>query len=135
MYLPENWISFVVAILLPMVVGSLWYGPIFGKMWMEMMDLTEEKIKENFNPAKSYGGSLVGSVLTVYVLSLLISHMGMGTLGGGLTVGFAAWVGFALPMGWQSVAWEDKGMGIFVLNQAYNLVVFLLMGGLIGAWR
>ena len=135
MYIPENWIPFVIAILLPMLLGSLWYGPIFGKIWMEMMDLTEEKIRENLNPIKSYGGSLVGSVLTVYVISLLIAYMDMGTLGGGLTVGFAVWVGFVLPIGWQSVAWEDKAMGVFVLNQAYNLIVFLLMGGLIGVWR
>lgn len=99
------------------------------------MDLTKEKIKANLNPAKPYGGSMIGAVLTAYVLSLLIVHMEMGTLGGELTVGFAAWIGFALPMGWQSVAWEDKGMGIFALNQIDNLIVFLLMGGLIRAWR
>jgi len=135
MHLPENWIAFLIAVLLPMIVGSLWYGPIFGKIWMEMMNLTEEKIREDLNPAKSYGGSFIGSILTAYVFSLLVTYMGMGTLLGGLTVGFMAWVGFALPMGWQSVAWEDKGTGVFVLNQAYNLIVFLLMGGIIGVWR
>ncbi len=135
MYVPESWLPLIIAILLPMILGSLWYGPIFGKIWMKMMGLTQEQIKETLNPAKSYGGSLVGSVLTAYVLSLLISYMNMGTLEGGLTVGFAAWVGFALPIGWQSVAWEDKSLGLFVLNQAYNLVLLLLMAGLIGAWR
>ena len=100
-----------------------------------MMDLTEDKIKETLNPVKSYGGSIIGSVLTAYVFSLLITYMNMGTLSGGLTIGFAAWVGFALPMGWQSVAWEDKGYGLFILNQAYNLIVYLLMAGLIGVWR
>ena len=135
MHVPEHWLPFVIAVLLPMIVGSLWYGPLFGKIWMGMIDLTEEKIKETLNPAKSYGGSFIGSILTTYVFSLLITHMDMGTLWGGLTVGFAAWVGFSLPMGWQSVAWEDKGYGLFVLNQAYNLIVFLLMAGLIGVWR
>ncbi len=135
MYVPENWLPFIIAILLPMILGSLWYGPIFGKMWMRMMGLTQMQIKEKLNPAKSYGGSLVGSVLTAYVLSLLISYLEMGTLVGGMTVGFAAWVGFALPTGWQSVAWEDKGLGLFILNQAYNLVLFLGMAGLMGAWR
>ena len=94
MHMPENWIAFVIAIFLPMIIGSLWYGPLFGKMWMRMMNLTEEKIKETLNPAKSYGGSMVGSVLTAYVLSMLITLMDMGTFTGGLTVGFAAWVGF-----------------------------------------
>ena len=135
MHMPENWIAFLSAILLPMLIGSVWYGPLFGKMWMRMMNLTEEKIKETLNPAKSYGGSIVGSVLTAYVLSMLITLMDMGTFTGGLTVGFAAWVGFSLPLGWQSVAWEDKHMGVFVLNQAQNLIVFLAMAGLLGAWR
>ncbi|MCY4170265.1 MAG: DUF1761 domain-containing protein [Bacteroidetes bacterium] len=135
MHLPENWIAFVVAILLPMIVGSLWYGPIFGKIWMKMMDLTEEKIRENFNPVKSYGGSFVGSIFTAYVFSLLITEMDMDTLFGGLTIGFVAWLGFALTTGWQSVAWENKGNGVFLLNQAYNLIVYLLMGSIIGVWR
>ena len=100
-----------------------------------MMNLTEEKIKETLNPTKSYGGSMVGSVLTAYVLSMLVTLMDMGTFTGGLTVGFAAWVGFSLPLGWQGVAWEDKSMGVFVLNQAQNLIVFLAMAGLLGAWR
>lgn len=135
MHVPENWFSFAIAVVLPMIVGSLWYGPLFGKVWMRMMDLTEKKIKETLNPVKSYGGSLLASVLTAYVFSFCISYMNMGTLGGGLTVGFAAWVGFALPMGWQSVAWEDKDMKLFVLNQGNNLLVFLLTGALIGGWR
>ena len=135
MFLPENWFAFIIAIVMPMVVGSLWYGPLFGKKWMEMMNLSEEQIRENLNPVKSYGGSFIGSILTAYAFSLLITWLDMGTLTGGLTVGFIAWIGFALPMGWQSVAWEDKGFGLFLLNQAYNLLVYLLMGGLIGAWR
>lgn len=135
MYLPENWLSFILAILIPMIVGSLWYGPLFGRIWMNMMNLTEERIKETLNPVKSYGGSFIGSIFTAYVLSLLINYTGFNTLSGGILIGFVVWIGFALPMGWQSVAWEDKGLGLYVLNQAYNLLVFLLMGGLIGGWH
>jgi len=135
MLLPENWFAFIIAIVMPMVVGSLWYGPLFGKKWMEMMNLSEEQIRENLNPVKSYGGSFIGSILTAYAFSLLITWLDMGTLSGGLTVGFIVWVGFALPMGWQSVAWEEKGLGLFLLNQVYNLLVYLMMAGLIGAWR
>ena len=135
MHFPENWLSFSLAILLPMIVGSLWYGPLFGRIWMKMMDLTEEKIKETLNPAKSYGGSFVGSIFTAYILSLLIALAEFTTLLGGIAIGFAVWIGFVVPMGWQSVAWENKGLGLYVLNQAYNLLVLLLMGALIGGWR
>jgi hypothetical protein len=30
-----NWIAFVVAALSTLVVGFLWYGPLFGKAWMK----------------------------------------------------------------------------------------------------
>jgi len=135
MHLPENWIAFIIAVVLPMVVGSLWYGPLFGKKWMAMMNLTEQQIRETLNPAKSYGGSFIGSILTAYVLSFLITLMDMGSLTGGLTIGLIAWLGFVLPTGWQTVAWEDKKDGVFLLNQIYNLIVYLLMAGLIGAWH
>jgi hypothetical protein len=41
-----------------MAVGALWYGPLFGKAWMEEAGMTIEKI-EDANMAKIYGVATV----------------------------------------------------------------------------
>ena len=35
MHVPDlNYLAIVVAGIVPMIVGALWYGPIFGKRWL-----------------------------------------------------------------------------------------------------
>jgi hypothetical protein len=37
-------LAVVVAAIVSMVIGGLWYGPLFGKMWVELSGMTEEKV-------------------------------------------------------------------------------------------
>ena len=131
-----NWLAVIVAALLPMVIGSLWYGPLFGKQWMKMKGLTEEEIKADLNPLKSYGGSIVCAVLTAIVLAVLMPVMtGSSAIGNGLLLAVLCWLGFYLPLGWQSVAWENKSLGLYTMNMAHNLVTLAAMATLIAVWQ
>jgi len=80
------------AALIPIVVGFLWYHPkVFGTMWMEASDLTEEKVKEG-NMIIILGVSyllafFMGTVINVLVIhqasiaSILINEPGFGEAG------------------------------------------------------
>ena len=130
-----NWLAVIVAAILPMVVGSLWYGPLFGKQWMQMIGYTEEDIRADFDPMKSYGGSMVGAVLTAIVLAVLIPLMdGPSAVGNSLLLVVLCWLGFYLPFGWQSVAFEKKSLGLYMMNMAYNLVTLSVMAIVIAIW-
>jgi hypothetical protein len=69
------------AALVPMVIGFVWYGPLFGKTWMDQMGFTEEFLKEA-NMFVVMGLSLVLSfILALMVQFLVIHQLGvMGTL-------------------------------------------------------
>lgn len=41
-----NWIPIIVGALVPMVVGAIYYGPLFGKSWMESLGFTEDDLKK-----------------------------------------------------------------------------------------
>ena len=45
-----NLLAVLVAGIVPMIVGFLWYGPLFSKRWLALMETTEEEIRKNFNP-------------------------------------------------------------------------------------
>ena len=102
---------------------------------MELMELTEEEIKADFNAAKSYGGSMIGAFLTAVVLAMLIGYAEVTSVMGGLGIGLACWAGFYLPFGWQSVAFENKKMPLYVMSMCYNLVAVLAMGALLAIWQ
>jgi len=137
-YFP-NLLSVLGAALIPMVIGALWYGPLFGKKWLELIEQSEEEIRATFNPVKSYGVTFVMAILTAFVLAHILQAFDDAyTLTGwaaGMQGGFWCWLGLVLTIGWQAVSFEDKKLSLYVLNMAYNLVVLMAMGALLGTWR
>ena len=56
----------LLATVLSFVLGGLWYGPVFSKTWMRLVGVTEATLRENFNPAKTYGITFVLAFLASY---------------------------------------------------------------------
>lgn len=62
--MPDNfWLYFVTA-LVPMIVGAVWYGPLFGKKWMNVNGFTEESLA---------GANMAVIFVLSYLFSVLIS--------------------------------------------------------------
>ena len=45
MQISINWWAVLVAGVVYMVVGMVWYGPLFGKLWKSLMGFTDESVK------------------------------------------------------------------------------------------
>ena len=130
-----NLLAVLVAGIVPMIVGSLWYGPLFGKRWMALMEMTAEEIQEGFNPVKTYGVTLLLSLVTAFVLAQLIAQVGGGSAMVGVHVALMVLVGFILPVANQSIAFEKRKPGLAWLNVAYNGVALLAQTLVIALWR
>ena len=134
-----NLLALLVAGILPMVIGSLWYGPLFGKMWMKLMGTTEEELRESLSPIKMYVVPFIMSLVMAFVLAHIIQAFSdayeVTGLMTGLQAGFWVWVGFILTFGYQAVAFENKKIRLYGLSMAYNLLSLLAMGALLGVWR
>ncbi len=76
----QNWIVVLASGLVPLVVGFLWYGPLFGKAWMKAADMDQEKMKDA-NMAMIFGLALVfGLMLAFSLTSVVIHQMGVFSL-------------------------------------------------------
>ena len=73
-----NWIAIIVAALVPMVIGFIWYNPkVFGTAWMSAAGMTEEKIKGGNMPL-IFGLSFVLSImLAMSMIGLTIHQYGL----------------------------------------------------------
>ena len=71
-----NYLAVIVSALIPMFIGFFWYGSLFGKKWMELMGTTKEEVQAAFNPIKNFGGTLVASFLTAFVLAHILDAFG-----------------------------------------------------------
>ncbi len=130
-----NWLAVLVAGILPLVIGFLWYGPIFGKKWLSLMEMTAEEVQEDFNPLKTHGASFVLSLVTAYVLAQLLAVMdGSGAMIG-VHVGLLVTIGFVLNVGYQGVAYEQRKPGIFCLSLGFNAVALIGQAVILAVWR
>ena len=53
-----NWLAVIAAALSSFVVGGLWYGPLFGNVWMKAAGVSAEQIAKG-NKAMIFGGTFV----------------------------------------------------------------------------
>lgn len=121
-----------------MIIGALWYGPLFGSLWMRLIGTTEEAIRETMNPLKTYGLTFVAFLVVAYVLGHIVlafeAAFAMQGVSAGLQAGFWCWLGFVLAIGWQAVAYEDKPLALYAINMGYNLLCLLAIGAILGLW-
>lgn len=128
-----------------MVLGFLWYGPLFGKKYMELQGMTQEQAQEHMkNPALrrkmmwNYVFTFVLALITAFVLDHLIvfasSYTGWGGIGGGLFAGFISWLGFVVAPTMNLVFFDKKNWSWWFLVNGYYLIQLVLMGAILALW-
>ena len=132
-----NYLAVVVAGIVSMALGFLWYSPmVLGKTWMKEKGLTPDKLKSaQKEMGKLYGLSFVVSLVTAYVLTHVMAlsenffHYPM--LQTGLTTAFWMWLGFMMPVQITATIFGEKNWKLFGIDTGYQLVSVLAMGAAI----
>lgn len=126
-----NWLSVIVAAVSTFVVGGIWYGPLFGKAWMQLFNFTEDDLKKRSLP-KTFGGSLLLAFIAAFNLEMF--------LGPEMTIGTGAFVGFLTGFGWVATflgilyLFEMQTFKAFMINAGYAVISLTLMGAILAAW-
>ena len=90
-----NYLAIVIAILINMGLGALWYSPVlFAKPWMAANGFTEESIKEAGGATKGYVVSIIVSVVVALAIASFAKAADSDTAIEGLMLGLAAGLGF-----------------------------------------
>ncbi|MGD0567572.1 MAG: DUF1761 domain-containing protein [Candidatus Sulfotelmatobacter sp.] len=130
----------LVSALATMVVGFLWYSPVlFARPWMVLMGYDpndKAKIAEMQKSAgPSYFLSLIASVISAAVLGKIIAVATINTPLYGMKMGLAVWLGFVTTVQLTNSLFSRQPAKLYAINTGYQLVCFLAMGAILGAWR
>ena len=69
-----NWLAMLVAAIVPLAVGALWYSPLlFANAWMKSTGLTEDALKKG-NMALIFGLTFFFSFLLALILNSVVIH-------------------------------------------------------------
>ncbi len=131
-----NFLAVLASAVATMVLGALWYGPLFGKLWMKAHGHTPEKLEEmKKGMGKAYGVSFVCYLVMAAVLAILIGWLGAVNVWAGICIALYCWLGFAATIGLTSHLFSDRKLAAYFLDVGYQFVYLLAMGAILGAWR
>jgi hypothetical protein len=116
-----DWLAVVVGAVVFMVIGMIWFGPLFGKQWSATTG----------NPAMSgmpATDKLIGTFLYSFVLSAAVNYFGViddiehslvtGLLLGVFVIGSAAYA---------AVVWDNQHRTTWMLNVGFLFVAITIV--------
>ncbi len=157
-----NFYAILVAAISTLLVGFVWYGPLFGKAWMAETGFTEEELKKG-SMVKIFGLTFVFSLFLAMIMQVLCIHQfgPLGLIGGpdfietakpsyaafmadygnafrtykhGALHGFMSGLFLALPLVAINGLFERKSWKYIFIHAGYWTVVMTIMGAIVCGW-
>lgn len=132
-----NYLTVVVAALIPMVLGMVWYGPLFGKQWMDAMGIKKSDMgKMKKEAPKAYSGSFIAALVMSFVLGQVVNFFNASSASEGMRIGFWLWLGFIVTKSATDMFFgTGKNWTVYYLSMGYQLVSMLGMSALFAVWK
>ncbi|MGD8622391.1 MAG: DUF1761 domain-containing protein [Anaerolineales bacterium] len=127
-----NWLAVVVGMVLSMAMGALWYGPLFGNLWLRLIGKTADEIEGD---PMDYLKTAVAAFIAMLFLDLVVASFGAQSLADGVVVGALTFIGFGATLTFVYTTFEGPDERVWLLYAAYQLVVFVIMGGVFAVWN
>jgi hypothetical protein len=124
-----DWLAVFAASISAFIIGGLWYGPLFGKAWMNANGFTEEDLAKRSMP-------LVFGVSFLLILAAAV-NLAM-FIGPEATLAFGTLAGLAAGLGWVATflgviyLFEKRAPALWLVNGGYSVVALTAMGAILG---
>lgn len=130
-------LAVILATIAAMAIGSVWYGPLFGKKWMKLVKLSKKDADKNWQ--KPMLTMLIMALVQAFILSHFVVYSGyfypdLNNIVLGAITGFWAFVGFALPAVLGNNMFARRPNELSTIEVGNQLVTLVAMGVIIGAF-
>lgn len=141
-----NYFAVLVMTVFAIALGSVWYGPLFGRLWMQFMGAMDAKgsmliSKEEMKRKQQQMGPwyAIQAVLSFVTMWVLASVVAMWPAHHGLLAAFTMWLGFVMPTVGSGLIWDEMGskerLQRFGITATYQLILLLISGYLFTIWK
>lgn len=135
-----NYLAVLVAAVANFIIGFMFHGPLFGKMWMKLANVTPTGNEKLSDMIPQMFWNLLGNVVFAYVLAVVYlfastsPHMDGSGAWNGMVTAFWVWLGFVVTTTSIEVIWMKRSVKLWIFEAVASLVSVLAMGAIIGAW-
>jgi hypothetical protein len=133
-----NYWAVLVSAVAAMVIGAIWWGRLFGKMWNKengfdkLSSAEKEALTKSMN--SSYAQQFILSLVQGGVLAYVLKEVGSYGIGSALKYAAIVWLGFIMPIHYGNKLWGNKKLGFIVATLGSSLLTILIAALIIGAW-
>ncbi|MGE5729026.1 MAG: DUF1761 domain-containing protein [Gemmatimonas sp.] len=133
----HNWLAIILAAVVAFLIGGLWYSPLlFARQWMAAHAHSPEDVaRMKVDAPRAYGISFVAFLVMAFILQMVLNHVDAHTWLSGALWAAHLWLGFAVTIGLMANVYSGKKLSVFLIDAGYQLVYFLVMGAILGAWH
>ncbi|MBD3315563.1 MAG: DUF1761 family protein [Chitinivibrionales bacterium] len=122
-------------ILANMIIGMLWYSPIFfGNIWLELIGKRREDIAED-DAGRSMALSIIPAIGMVLSVALIVAFANASTIADALIVGTTASVGLIGMSSFNLLLFENRSVKLTMLNTGYYMVALNVAAIISTLWR
>lgn len=131
-----NWVAILLAVVAAMIIGFVWYGPLFGKQWMKLVGLKKKDIeKDQQMPLLIMLGL---AIVQAFVLAYFIAFVSdfypeYSQFSVGVLTGAWAFVGFVLPVLISNTVFSKGSKDLLKINLGNQFVTLVVIGAIIGS--
>ena len=139
--IPINFLAVILASISAFILGGLWYGPLFGKLWIKLSNFSESDLNniKKKNMINAYALNFIASLIMSYVLAHAIFFASQFTqiygIKAGLLGAFWNWFGFIATVTLGQVLWYGQSYKLWLLNNSYYFLSLSLMGIIIATMK
>ena len=130
-----NYLAVIVAALVHFIIGGLWYGLIFANIFVDIVGREQLERMAADSHWSQYLIAFISSLVLVYILAHFVQLTGSNSVAGGLQTAFWLWLGFVATTQISSVIFEQRKLGLYLLNIGYQLVACLICGAILAVWK
>lgn len=132
-----HWLAIFGTTVVAMLIGSLWYGPLFGKKWMRLVKLTKEDIGKNWRKP------IATVAIMAFVQAIIIRHFvvyvayfypQMSDLSIGILTGFWLFAGVAAPLVLSGNMFARRKASLSFIEAGNQFVTLLTVGAILAVW-
>lgn len=127
--LEVNYLGVLIAAIVNIIIGFLWYGPLFGKLWIKESGIPLKKLenKKNKRMGSTYIAMSASSLIFSCVLSIILNSIEINLIIDAILTAVLIWFGFFAAIMLGQILWERKSLKLYLINSFYYLFSLILM--------
>jgi hypothetical protein len=134
---PTNYVAILAAAVAAWLAGAAWYG-VLGKQWLAALGWTEADMMGPDGKRRMPVGpmvlSFIAALITAFMLSGLMGHVGPITVRSGIISGALVWLGFVVTTIAVNNAFQKRKTMLTVIDSGHWLLALVVQGAVLGAF-